>query len=80
MGHTPHELAADFPEYVDQIHALKLSDAHFQKLTERYHDVNRAVHRAETNVEPTTDERLINMRKRRMTLKDQIYSILKSKA
>lgn len=80
MGHTPHELAADFPEYVDQLHALKLSDAHFQKLTERYHDVNRAVHRAETNVEPTTDERLTDMRKRRMTLKDQIYGILKSNA
>lgn len=80
MGHTPHELAADFPEHVDQLHALKLSDAHFQKLTERYHDVNRAVHRAETDVAPTNDERLINMRKRRMTLKDQIYGILKSNA
>ena len=79
MGHTPHELAADFPEYLDQLHSLKLSDAHFAKLTERYHDVNRAVHRAETNVEPTSDERLVNMRKRRMTLKDQIYGILKSK-
>jgi len=80
MGHTPHELAADFPEYLDQLHSLKLSDAHFAKLTERYHDVNRAVHRAETNVEPTSDERLVNMRKRRMTLKDQIYGILKSKS
>ena len=78
MTHTPHELAADFPEYIDNIHELKLNDTHFQRIAKRYHEINRSVHRAETNVEPTSDEQLINMRKQRMVLKDEIYGILKA--
>lgn len=78
MGHTPHELAADFPEFADELHTLKLVDTHFQKLAERYHEINRIIHRAETKIEPTTDEHLITMRKQRMALKDDIYGILKT--
>lgn len=78
MSHTPHELAEEFPDHADKIHALKQSDAHFAKLADSYHDINRAVHRAETDVEPTTDDHIKEMRKQRMTLKDQIWSILSS--
>jgi uncharacterized protein len=76
MSHTPHELAAEFPEHVAAMHALKTSDAHFAKLFDGYHDVNRAIHRAETNVEPTDDVHMEDMRKRRMHLKDEIYAML----
>jgi len=78
MSHTPHELAADFPEYAEQLHELKTNNAHFQKLADDYHALNRDVHRAETNVEPTSDEHLTEMRKRRMLLKDEISGILKA--
>jgi uncharacterized protein YdcH (DUF465 family) len=80
MSHTPHELAADFPEYAEQLHQLKESDAHFQKLADAYHTLNREIHRAETNVEPTSDEHLTEMRKRRMVLKDDINTLLKAAA
>jgi len=76
MSHTPHELADDFPEYVEKMRDLKVSDAHFAKLFEAYHEVNRAVHRAETDVEPTGDEEMETMRRERMRLKDEIYAIL----
>ena len=76
MSHTPHELAADFPEYAEKMQALKQSDAHFAKLFEAYHEVNRKVHRAETDVEPTGDEEMEAMRRERMALKDEIYAIL----
>ncbi|MFS8038378.1 YdcH family protein [Xanthobacter sp. AM11] len=76
MSHTPHELAADFPEFAEKIQALKLSDAHFAKLYEAYHEVNRQVHRAETDVEPTGDEEMEAMRRERMKLKDELYAIL----
>jgi len=76
MSHTPHELHEEFPEHADRIHALKTSDAHFGKLFDEYHEVNRAVHRAETDVEPTDDANLENMRKQRMVLKDEIYALL----
>ena len=76
MGHTPHELAADFPKLADDISRLKAEDAHFARLVEEYHTVNRAIHRAETNVTPTDDMHDLEMRKQRMRLKDQIARAL----
>jgi hypothetical protein len=76
MSNTPHELAEEFPDAVEKIHALKTSDAHFARLMEEYHDVNGAVHRAETGVEPCDDLAETEMRKQRMVLKDQIAAIL----
>lgn len=76
MSHTPHELAADFPQDVEKIHKLKISDPHFAKLAEEYHLANRAVHRAETGVEPMEELAEIALRKKRMHLKDEIASLL----
>ena len=76
MSHTPHELAQDFPEHVQQISALRQTDAHFAKLTDAYHAVNRDVHRAETRVEAGSEDHLVALRKRRMALKDEIYAAL----
>lgn len=76
MSHVPHELAEEFPDHVDTMHQLKQNDARFAKLSDAYHEVNRAVHRAETDVEPTSDFHLEEMRKQRMQLKDEIYGIL----
>jgi len=78
MSNVPHELAEEFPEYVEKMHELKTSNAHFLKLFDEYHEINRAVHRAETNIEPTDDFNMENMRKQRMVLKDQIYGMLVS--
>ena len=52
MSHTPHELAEEFPDKADRIHDLKMKDGNFRKLADDYHEVNRAIHRAETSVEP----------------------------
>ena len=76
MSHTPHELAEEFPDKVDEIHRLKQDDAHFAKLADEYHEVNRAVHRAETNVEPIEELAEVELRKKRALLKDQIYAML----
>lgn len=76
MSNTPHELAEEFPEHVDQIHALKESNAHFAKLFDEYHEVNRAVHRAETDIEPTDDLHMQELRKQRMVLKDELWSMI----
>ncbi len=76
MSHTPHELAADFPQDVEKIHKLKINDPHFAKLAEEYHETNRAVHRAETGIEPMEELAEVALRKKRMLLKDKIASIL----
>ena len=76
MSHTPHELADEFPEHADKIHGLQTSDAHFARKAEDYHTLNRAVHRAETDVEPTSDDVITDMRKERLQLKDKIAAYL----
>ncbi|QQM32333.1 DUF465 domain-containing protein [Martelella lutilitoris] len=76
MSNTPHELADEFPDLVDRMHALKVEDPRFARLLDEYHEVNRAVHRAETKIEPTDDAHMEVMRKRRMVLKDEIYGML----
>ena len=77
MSHTPHELNEEFPEAADKIHALKESDAHFARLTEEYHELNRQIHRIETDLEPASDEFQTELRKKRLLLKDEIYARLK---
>lgn len=76
MSNTPHELHEEFPEHAEKIHALKTGNAHFAKLAEEYHEVNRAVHRAETNVEPMDQFAEEDLRKKRAALKDEIYRML----
>jgi uncharacterized protein YdcH (DUF465 family) len=76
MSHTPHELIAEFPEHAARITQLKTSEPHFARLYEEYHEVNRAIHRAETNIEPTDDLHMERMRKERLKLKDALYTML----
>ena len=76
MTHVPHELHEEFPEHADRIHELKVSNAHFAHLAAKYHEVNRAIHRAETEVEPTDDFHLEDMKKERLALKDELAGIL----
>jgi uncharacterized protein YdcH (DUF465 family) len=78
MSHTPHDLAEEFPDSAEQLHALKVSNAHFTKLFEEYHEVNRQIHRVETRVEPVSEALEITLRRRRMVLKDEIYAGLKA--
>ncbi len=79
MGHTPHELAEEFPEYVEKISELKESNAHFARMFDEYHEVNRAVHQAESNVVPTDQFNEAEIRKKRMLLKDQIWALISAK-
>ncbi len=77
MSHTPHELHEEFPDHAERLSALKSSDAHFARLADAYHEINRAVHRAETDVEPTNDAHMQEMRKKRLILKDEIAAMLR---
>ncbi len=76
MTDTPHELAEDFPDKIDQMRKLRQSDPHFARLMDDYHDLNRAVFRAETYIEPMEELAEVDLKKKRAHLKDEIWSIL----
>ncbi len=77
-AHTPHELADAFPEDAAALHRLKTSDAHFARLAERHHQVNRAIHRIECEAEAASDERLEALKKERLHLLDEIAEMLEN--
>lgn len=76
MSHTPHDLRDEFPDAVDALHVLKTSNSHFATLADRYHDVNREIHRIESEVEAASDNRLEGLKKQRLALLDDISSMV----
>ncbi|WP_114520935.1 DUF465 domain-containing protein [Altererythrobacter sp. ZODW24] len=78
MSHTPHELHEEFPDAGEVLHRLKLNDAHFVKQADRYHEVNRAIHRIETEVEPASDDHAEELKKQRLALLDEIGQMVRA--
>ena len=76
MSHVPHELHEEFPNDSQRIHDLKVSNAHFAKIAERYHALNRDIHRVEAGVQAMSDESLETLKKQRLLLKDEVASML----
>ena len=75
-AHTPNELADIFAGDAAALHQLKLTNAHFARLAERHHVVNREIHRIEAEVEAASDERLEALKKERLNLLDEIAAML----
>jgi hypothetical protein len=80
MSHVAHELHDEFPDRAALIKNLRQENAHFARLADEYHTVNRTIHRMETNVEPTDDATLETLKKKRLSLKDQIAQALAAEA
>ena len=78
MAAVHHDLVSELPEYREQIHSMKMSNAHFAKLFDEYHDVNREVIRLEGEGVPVADESFEALKKQRLHLKDALYNMLKS--
>ena len=78
MSIEKHDLIHELPEFREKIHELKISDRHFAKLFEKYHEVDHEVHHFESGAEHCSDTHLENQKKTRLNLKDQLLAILKS--
>jgi uncharacterized protein YdcH (DUF465 family) len=71
-----HPLARDFPEYRQQIHQLKLANAHFVRLHEQYETLDREIIRAEEGLEHRSDLSLDALKMQRVRLKDELHQML----
>jgi hypothetical protein len=54
-----------------------MTNSHFAKLFDEYHEVDHEVHRIETGIENTSDEYLEKRKKIRLYLKDELYRMIK---
>jgi uncharacterized protein len=71
-----HDLHHEFPEYRDRIHELKTGNPRFAKMFDDYHEIEHEVRRIEEGVENTSDVYLENLKKKRLHLKDTLYSMI----
>ena len=78
MSISKHDLVSELPEYREQIHELKMSNRHFARLFEQYHEVDHEVHRIEEGVENTADDYLEERKKTRLKLKDELVAMLRT--
>ncbi len=76
MPEHHHDLAREFPEFKTRIHEFKQNDRHFIKLYAEYQEVDKEVFRIEEGIETPSDEYIETLKKRRLKLKDELYSIL----
>jgi uncharacterized protein len=71
-----HDILHEFPELKEKIHELKISNHHFRKLFDEYHEVDHEIHSIETGAVVVSDDHLTELRKQRVHLKDSIYTML----
>jgi uncharacterized protein YdcH (DUF465 family) len=72
-----HDLLHEFPEYQERIHELKVSDVHFRKLFDEYHDLEHEIHRINTGVEVVSDDFAHEKKAQLLHIKDALLELLK---
>ena len=75
QGHH-HSITDEFPEHREQIHNLKVSNAHFNSLVARWEEIDKKIARAESRIELMSEAEEEQLRKSRLALKDDIYRML----
>ena len=73
-----HDLVHELPEYREKIHDLKMTNSHFARLFDEYHEVDHEVHRIETGAEIASDDFLEGRKKVRLKLKDELFQMLQA--
>lgn len=66
-----------FPEYRDLITKLKTTDKHFLNLFDKHNALDQKIKNMESHVQPGTPEEIENLKKEKLNLKDQLYTVLK---
>jgi hypothetical protein len=69
-----------FPEYRDLITRLKTEDAHFTRLFDEHNELDQRIKNLEARIELGTDAEIETLKKEKLSLKDQLYVILKEAA
>jgi len=71
-----HALIKDLPEYREEIHALKIKNAHFAKMMEGYNDLTTEVEKIEKGGSAVLDEAVAGLKMQRVHLKDELLKML----
>ena len=69
-----------FPEYRDLITQLKTTDRHFLRLFDQHNELDQKIKNMEAAISSASHEEIERLKKEKLLLKDQLYSVLKKAA
>ncbi|QLB21106.1 hypothetical protein A6B43_06015 [Vespertiliibacter pulmonis] len=69
-----------FPEFRELITKLKTEDAHFSRLFDKHNELDQRIKNMEARIELATDNEIEVLKKEKLHLKDELYSILTKKS
>ncbi|MCO4786235.1 YdcH family protein [Marinomonas atlantica] len=72
-----HSLVNELPEFKEQIHELKMNDAHFRRLFEEYHFLTHEIENIEKEIVLASTLEEEEFKKRRLLLKDTLADMLR---
>jgi hypothetical protein len=78
MQILPHDLDHEFPEFSGLMHELRERDPKLGHLFSQYDRVNSVIVDIEENDKVFQDAEFEEMKKERLRIKDEIYSLLRS--
>lgn len=76
MSDQGHDFLSEFPADREVLHALKTDDAEFRRMSGRYHELNKEIHRIEVGIEASSDERVEELKKERLALLDDVAALI----
>jgi uncharacterized protein YdcH (DUF465 family) len=66
-----------FPEYRELISKLKGHDLHFTRLFDKHNELDQRIKNKEAHIEPGSQLEIEQLKKEKLALKDQLYTLLK---
>ncbi len=75
----PHDLLHEFPEYEDKITKLRHTNGKFARLMIEYDELDAKIRNLEEQAQPVSDTYMEDLKKVRVTLKDELYDILNNR-
>ena len=66
-----------FPEYRDLITQLKTTDRHFLNVFDKHNELDQKIKNMESHVEPGTPTEIEILKKEKLILKDELYTLLR---
>lgn len=66
-----------FPEYRDLITKLKGHDIHFTRLFDKHNELDQQIQNMEARIQPGTQLEIEALKKAKLALKDELYTILR---
>ncbi len=76
MNHISQAIYEIFPNDNEVLQTLKHENAHFMTLAERFEPIDDEIKKIEAGLEPSSDNRLEDLKKQRLLIKDDIATLI----